>query len=95
VTAKVSKTLMDKTIGSGTLSTDAGQGGQTVTLIDDDGKTVGQVPMGSMHFVVMPNVQTQASTSTGLQRHVWLHVGVCFVAMYHVNFRQSGLLERR
>jgi hypothetical protein len=46
VTAKVSKTLLDKTIGSGTLSTDyAGQGGQTVTvtLIDDDGKTVGQV----------------------------------------------------
>ena len=40
---------MDKTIGSGTLSTDyAGQGGQTVTLIDDDGKTVGQVQMGNI-----------------------------------------------
>jgi hypothetical protein len=47
VTAKVSKTLLDKTIGSGTLSTSYGQGGQTVTLIDDDGKTVGQVPMAN------------------------------------------------
>lgn len=37
---------MDKTIGSGTLSTEcAGQGGQTVTLVDDDGKTVGQVTL--------------------------------------------------
>ena len=51
VTAKVSKLLMDKTIGTGTLSTDyAGQGGQTVSLIDEDGKTVGQVQMANMQF---------------------------------------------
>lgn len=68
VTAKVSKTLMDKTIGSGTLSTDyAGQGGQTVTLIDDDGKTVGQV--GMTHPVIAVVVLTVAWSVQGAARH--------------------------
>ena len=71
MTAKVSKTLMDKTIGSGTLSTSYGQGGQTVTLVDDDGKTVGQVPMANhvcycMRGTVMsqlPNYQQHRTSS--------------------------------